>query len=247
MKFAVLPTWTNDRAPVAVAGANTLAFPMPGKSEDWTPVLLTPRPFGMPLTKAVEWWWRVKTWLLTATLTDIGYIEITMGRDSGSEEKNLCKPESYTWSGTYDATVGPQVRVISAELVLFPPQGTYLFGTTPPDFGPTDEAYALPASAAAPESRTIYPTVALNIYTDPMWDIGTEIVGQAASIPVILPPTINYSTHDGTIDGIAWRLGWDGDVAMASIIWTMTPLQWYPYANGDGSNPVWDTNTGERI
>ena len=246
MKVTSFPTWPADRAPVAVAGVSTLAFPMPGKSEEWTPVFLTFRPFGMPLTKAVEWWWRVKTWLLTATFTDIGPVEITMGRTSGSEEKQLCSPESYTWTGTYDATVGPQIRVINVELVLFPPEGTYLFDTTPPDFNPTNEAYSLPASADTPESRTIYPTVALNIAI-PMWDIGTEIVGAATSFPIIIPAGPDYSTHDGTIDGIAWQLGWDGDVAMASITWALTPLQWFPYANGDGSNPTWDANTGARI
>lgn len=245
MKFATIPTWTNDRATVAVDGANTLAFPMPGKSEAYTPVLMTPRPFGMPMTQAVEWWWRVKTWILEATFPYIGPFEITMGRNSGSDEKNLCKPESYKWTGTYDATVGPQVRVINVELVLFPPQGTYLFDTTPPDFDPTNEAYSLPASASAPENRTIYPTVAFNIAI-PMWDIGVEIVGAAASIPLIIPSGLDYSEHDGTIDGIAWRLGWNGGVAMASITWALTPLQWFPYANGDGSSPTWDANTGAR-
>ena len=245
MKFAVLPTWTADRAPVAVAGTSTLAFPMPGKSEEWTPVFHTFRPFGMPLTKAVEWWWRVKTWLLTANLSYIGPVEITLGRNSGSEEKYLCEPENYKWTGTYDASVAPQVRVINVELVLFPPQGTYLFDTTPPDFDPTNEAYSLPASANAPENRTIYPTVALNIAI-PMWDIGTEIVGAASSIPLVIPAGPDYSTHNGTIDGIAWQLGWDGGVAMASITWALTPQKWYPWANADGSNPTWNANTGAR-
>jgi hypothetical protein len=247
MKFTFLPIWTGDRATVTVGPSNTMLFPMPGKSEDYTPVLMTLRPFGMPMTQAVEWWWRVKTWILQATFSDIGPVEITMGRTSGSEEKQLCRPESYTWTGTYDATSGPQVRVLSAELVFLPPEGTYLFGTAAPDFGPTGDPYSLPESTSIPSARTIYPTVALRIYTDPMWDIGTEITGAAASIPLIIPAGPDYSEHDGTIDGIAWRLGWDGDVAMASITWTLTPLQWYPWADTDGSNPTWNATTGERI
>ena len=248
MKFTFLPLWTGDRATVAVGPTNTLLFPMPGKSEAYTPVLMTPRPFGMPMTQAVEWWWRVKTWILEATLTDIGPIEITMGRSSGSSEKQLCQPGNYEWTGTYNATVGAQVRVLTAELVFLPPQGTYLFDTAAPDFDPTNEAYSLPESASIPSARTIYPTVALRLYTDPMWDIGTEIVGAAASIPLIIPATLNYSEHDGTIDGIAWRLGWDGGVAMASITWTLTPLQWFPWADhGTGLNPTWHATTGARL
>lgn len=227
---------------------------MPGASQTITPVQMTKNPFSIPLTTGVKWWWRVRSWRLLATFSDIGTIEFTLGtggpygdeRDRAlAEQTGGASYLNYAWSGTLYASVGEQVRIISARLEYLPPSGVISFEHAPTS--PLWGAYALPNAIIEDEpeipmvDRVFAPTMAFQIYTDPMWDIGTEIVGAAASIPLIIPASGNYSEHDGTIDGIAWRLGWDGGVAMASVTWSLTPATWWTWGG------TWNGSTGARL
>lgn len=246
MKFATIPLWTRDRAIEAVDCSHVMAFPMPGKAMQPAPIQMTKNPFIISIQTAVKWWWRVKEWILVANISDIGTVEITMRRGFGNgQEKQLCNPASYAWSGTYNVSEpGPIYKVVSARLEYLPPLGEVSFsepGTVLNAWGP----YQLDPDEAPLSDRLICPTIALTIFTDPMWDIGTEIVGAMKTIPQ--PVGLNGSAKNGTIDGVAWYGFWEGDVSMTTFEWTLTPISYFPWADSDGLNPTWDETTGARI
>jgi len=259
MKVTSFPLWPFTRATVPVAATNALPFPMLGKAETLTPIQLSQIPFSIPLEQGVKWWWRVKSWLLTANFSDIGPFEITLTKLASpyGDERDMCLAQepggparySHVWSGTYDASLvippDTYVRIMNATLEYLPPLGLLSFGIpyAPPDY----EAYGLEISNASPETRQLVPVIGLSISAAPWESIGADINGSMMTVPNYpsVPPE-DGSDHNGSIDGVTWHGRWEGNVPMPTITWSLVPATWWPYANADDSNPTWDANTGAR-
>ena len=255
MKVTSFPTWPATRPTVAVAAAHAMPFPMLGRADTLTPIQLSNIPFSIPLEQGVKWWWRVRSWLLTANFSDIGPLEMTLTKTEipYGDERDMCLatqpggPTRYThtWGGTYDASESGYVRIINATLEYLPPLGIISFGIpyAPPDY----EAYGLEISTAAPDTRQLIPVIGLTISPSPWESVGADITGSMMTVPQepSVPPEFG-SDHNGSIDGVTWHGRWEGNVPMATITWSLVPAVWWPYANADGSNPTWDANTGAR-
>jgi len=253
MKVTSFPTWPATRPTVAVAAAHAMPFPMLGKADTLTPIQLSQIPFSIPLEQGVKWWWRVKSWLLTANFSDIGPLEMTLEKLQYpyGDERDMCLatqpggPDfpSHIWIATYDASVPGYYRRMSARLEYLPPLGLLSFGTpyAPPDY----ESYGLEISDSSPDTRQLVPVIGLEIYTDALWEVpSADIFGSLMTVPQ--PASSFDSDHNGSIDGVTWNGHWAGNVPMATITWSLVPVVWWPYANADGSNPTWDANTGAR-
>lgn len=256
MKFATVPLWPATRATVATASTPAMPFPMLGKADTLTPIQLSQIPFSIPLEQGVEWWWRVRSWLLTANFSDIGPFEITLEKIASpyGDERDMCLAQqpggptraSHSWSGTYDASGPGYVRIMTAVLEYLPPLGLLSFGIpyAPPDY----EAYGLEVSDLPPATRQLVPVIGLAISAAPWESVGADINGGLMTVPQSpsVPPEFG-SDHNGSIDGVTWNGRWEGNVPMATITWNLVPNVWWPWANADGSNPTWNANTGEKI
>jgi len=113
MKFAFLPTIDDGPAIWSAPPPNILAFPMAGAFVDPVPAGtgLTFYPRKMTLDKAVEYWWRVKSWRLTYAIADIsGFIIAERGIEQDDEEE-LCRPTNYEWQASEDLGAGNSISV----------------------------------------------------------------------------------------------------------------------------------------
>ena len=247
MKFATLPFWHNERALVAVDAPHTLAFPMPGISGIGVTGALTPVPLELTLAKCVEYWWRVQTWRVEATIASGPYnltCDITSPIVAGAENQ-LCRPQKWpglldfsgggvwfgeTDYGTYDGAERLLVKDFRPRLTLMPMEyGDY----------PVDPPYTLPPSSNPPATRPIFPVLIFTI--EGTWEYdGAEGALNATTTTGGVGDTIS-----ATIDaqGVTLQVG----TLFTILSCTVTPILWRAYADQDGNNPTWDTATGERI
>ena len=225
MKFATIPLWTKDRDTVDVDCTHTMAFPMTGISDDnGGAAPLTLCPISMTLEKAVEYWWRVRKWKMSFTVTGLGSFELYPERQMDDERELIGTPQApalginaydYGWhhreiynldeNGDF---IPGEVRYINAYVGMCPPTGWNAVVT---DSGGTGGGSP---SAGNPDFTVLYS------YGLPP----SDGVRPAPELPNNDHPSVRliYPTFFVAIYGY-WEQGTEADISASTVAWPMPP------------------------
>lgn len=249
MKFTTIPLWTADRPTVAVPSTSAFPFPIPGLSAQYVYGQLTLNPLEMTLAQAVEIWWRVRLWQVTINFPldglSPGPVTFNLERSAiypsgpnpiNYDERDLIYPEC-SWIGSIavPTELDPD-NVISAGIYFMPREGRIFEGQE------VLHSYFLPESDLPPESRLMSPTLVVTyggIYYD-----GNPFA--AVSLPFDYPPP-----PDGLDEVVGTFAGQSLTMRHVYLLransFSFTPIEWYTWAEADGSNPTWNSSNGNRI
>jgi hypothetical protein len=233
-----------------------LLFPFRG---EYQPTLdaavdLSRWPKKISVTKAVEWYWRVKTWNMKITGVDAGgfpeqNIELFIGAtfipegSAGhiSDERDLCDgyeraPYGHTLvsdspGNLVDIDIGADNLQITPTLYLFGADGQYppqykMTATTPP----IDDAQMIPQ---------------IGFFINVTWTGGAG--GIMSGRTYEHPDAGTYGDSTISIDGEVIPIRWDSSGHIGNIEIYITPKTWWPYALADGTHPIYDAATGAQL
>ena len=227
MRFCFLPT---EPGPALWNSPNPhiLAFPMQGSYENPLPDAepLTFFPLSMPISKAVEYWWRVYSWNLAYSVANIaGNLALQRLNAPFLEEVELCRGYStdaplekqarFKWYATED--LGVDTR-ITGTIAMFPPDG-YPNYPDPEFRGP---AYKMSLT-------DILPALSIEI----------EATDGSSSVSLTTANAGGASVGGITFDGNALSCSYTNETG-EPFQFVLTPLEWYSY---DG---IWNTATGQK-
>jgi len=194
--------------PIAPEGATmptgaprNLPFPMAGEfTENPSATPLTYYPLLLSLDKAVEYWWRIKSWMLTYSIGGFsGTLVIDRLDVEQGDEQELCKPENYEWTGYADPG-GPSGNRIAATIEMLAPQSP---------------RYSISHTEVAPAFRVTISAA----YFDGDSDISLTTVGDLDH------PLEGTITFDGGILACAFA-----DITAEPFTFTIEPNEWYSYS-----------------
>ena len=253
MKFTVIPTW--DIVPPEFVGIDTgalfLALPMPGERvATLTPVDSTIYPVIMTMEQLFKWWHRVRQWEVSASHTVWGgeqFVSLVLDETDTTDEEITCDmPTGWNnaesadpldwfragrWTGSFVWNDGAFDRTANFTLrILRKPSATIA------------ESYYL-----TDDLTQILPYLRLECSGDGI--DGNLWAADSAAFYDSSPTLQGSCTAD--IDGITPTMtaafdtgsGFESD----PMTLVLTPSLYWAHANPDGSEPAWNTLTGEQL
>lgn len=250
MKFATIPLLNGATGGTPSDTKPALAcFPMSGiRNETMSTVGLSPFPRAYTLEEAVELMWRIKTFTAVFHHDFCGTQTILVERQRHHVSAPLDERQlifgNCVWVGTIIDSLWPEVRGITVSLKMFREPNTlpeiYFAGQ---EITENETPYYFKRDGG----DLIFPAMELSV--DGFWDLGSEwvISGSSAHNGDAYGGTSKHE-FNASLMGIplpfVMHIGsfGDGDASLSVMA-----TEWFPWANADGSDPTWDSGTGERL
>jgi hypothetical protein len=180
----------------------------------------SPYPIGLNIETLLRWYWLVKRWTVSASLTGTGFggVPISTSFEVTFFNGNKDVPELTT-----------EKQLVCGRNVVYP--------------GDTEPGEEIPFAllmfdeGVQKVDEVYYPSLYLS-YTNGAGLIGTSLVEQ--------PDQVSGGTI--TMDGLelpSLLYGYFAPITSGSI--TVTPSEYWPYDPGDGGGPIYDSATGAQL
>ena len=177
----------------------------------------SPYPIGLDVKTLLRWYWLVKRWTVSATLTGTGFRGVPV---STSEEVTFFNGNNYSPELTTEK------QLVCRRSVFYP--------------GDTESPFVLQMfnEGVQEVEELYYPSLSLG-YTNGAGFIGTSLVEPAGS-------SVSGGTimMDG-LTLPSWLYGQFAPITSGSI--TITASEYWPYDPRDGGGPIYDSATGEQL
>jgi hypothetical protein len=179
----------------------------------------TPYPIGLDVKTLLRWYWLVKRWTVSASLTGTGFRGVPI---STSLEVTFFNGNNYSPELTTEK------QLVCRRNVVYP--------------GDTEPGEGIPFSllmfdeGVQKVDEVYYPSLSLG-YTNGAGFIGTSLVE---------PGSVSGGTI--IMDGLtlpSWLYGQFAPITSGSI--TVTPSEYWPYDPLDGKGPIYDSVTGAQL
>jgi hypothetical protein len=179
----------------------------------------SPYPIGLDVKTLLRWYWRIKRWTVSATLTGTGIRGTPI---STSEEFTF-------FNGNYESPELTTEKQLVCRRSVF-----YQGGSEPGEAAPF--GILMFNEGVQKVDELYYPSLSLG-YTNGAGFIGTSQVepGSTSGGTIIM-------------DGLtlpSWLFGQFAPITSGSI--TITPDEYWPYDPGDGGGPIYDSATGAQL
>jgi len=262
---------TNAPAPATEPFFMGLPFGGTYQSTPLVPADFTLNPLKIPISKCIEWWWRVREWTVTVTassatntMTDCSFIvkaetesvylavkERTAFMDQNGNQMEFGNPITH-----YKYISGTESGNQTAEFAGGDIQLGCTFrhmmrgGQLPYPQYDGASYYAIsdfenPASFVMPLIAVVIP-VFYDISPTEIFSSSLETFDRLLGSTEVIDCTGDFSIDGYPFTGYAYRDIDNGGEALTSFAVTIEPTKWWPY-DIDGQFPIWDESTGVQL
>lgn len=189
----------------------------------------SPYPIGLDLKTLLRWYWVVKRWKFSATLT---------GTNFRNEPVNTSFEDTFFNGNNYYADLTTEKQLVCQRIVEYTASSTEdsaSFQMFNDGVQKVDEMTVFPLAEKKPS--LYYPGLSFG-YSNAAGEIGTYLTESGGNIAggtitvdgIVLPSYFQSNFNPPTAGSIA-----------------ITPTEYWPYDPGDGGGPIYDSTTGAQL